>query len=126
MSAVLHARVQRLDSEGHHGGTSYIPFIASLISLDLTTDPAIERWAEFRNQQHRTFRFTPRNTFWAVLMCIALPYGVIKMAYYTRVFFLPTVLITGWVYQFEWQTAWRISVSRRSVENGEERVTDCW
>jgi len=65
---------------------------------DMIQDPAIERWAgptppifqrlkrlEWRNQQHRAFKWTPKTTALTILFGLAIPTGLIYMAYYTQV-----------------------------------------
>jgi len=65
--------------------------------LDMIQDPAIERWAgatipssvinkvEWRNQQHRSFKWTPKTTALTLLFAIGIPTGLVYMSYYTEV-----------------------------------------
>jgi len=40
---------------------------------------------EWRNQQHRAFKWTPKTTALTILFGIAIPTGLIYLAYYTQV-----------------------------------------
>lgn len=70
----------------------------------MTKDPAIEQWAgpsplsplwfltnepEWRNQQHRAFKWTPRTTFWSIFMGLVIPSSLVYLAYYTGVHIPP-------------------------------------
>jgi len=47
----------------------------------LKHDPAIERWAAMRDDVYRHFRFTRRNTPKVVFWGLAVPAGVIYLAF---------------------------------------------
>src|SRR5271155_4257767 len=86
---------------------------------DMIQDPAIERWAgatisssvinklEWRNQQHRSFKWTPKTTALTILFAIGIPTGLIYMSYYTQVpSLLPDSADGEGVHQFQRQVTW--------------------